>query len=170
MNDATRGMAASIRELAGEIDPESGLPEELFLLVSSITPLINVDLLVRDECGRTLLTWRSDRFHGPGWHVPGGIIRYKETMADRICRVADRELGAMIKFDESPILIYESIIPGRRERGHFISLLYRCSLTSDPDLGRRHSDGVPLPGQWRWHDRCPDNLIQEQQAYAPFVG
>jgi colanic acid biosynthesis protein WcaH len=37
--------------------------------------------------GRTLLTWRDDESFGAGWHVPGGIIRYKETAADRIVRL-----------------------------------------------------------------------------------
>jgi hypothetical protein len=66
-------MAALIRQLDGLIDAGAGgLPEELFLFVSRITPLINVDLLIQDDGRRTLLTWRSDRFFGPGWHVPGG--------------------------------------------------------------------------------------------------
>lgn len=39
--------------------PEQGLPEELFPFVSQITPLVNVDLLIRDpQCG-VLLTWRE---------------------------------------------------------------------------------------------------------------
>ena len=72
-------------------EPAAGLPEELFLLVSRLTPLVNVDLLVQDEGLGTLLTWRADEFYGPGWHVPGGIIRYKETAEDCIRATAERE-------------------------------------------------------------------------------
>jgi colanic acid biosynthesis protein WcaH len=146
------------------------LPEDVFLFVSRITPLINVDLLIRDEAGRTLLTWRSDRFYGPGWHVPGGIIRYKETAAERIRIVAERELGATVEFDDSPIVVHESIDPVRRDRGHFISLLYRCRLTSKLDDHLKASGKVPLPNQWQWHVRCPENLIREQLSYARFMG
>jgi ADP-ribose pyrophosphatase YjhB (NUDIX family) len=169
--EPSSGLAALIRQLDSQIDIEAGgLSEEVFLFVSRVTPLINVDLLIRDDKGRTLLTWRSDRFYGPGWHVPGGIIRYKETAADRLRIVAERELGAVVEFDASPILVHESIDPGRHDRGHFISLLYKCRLVGDLDQQRRYSREAPLPYQWLWHERCPENLIQEQRAYAAFMG
>jgi len=146
-----------------------GLPEELFLFVSRITPLINVDLLIQDDRRRTLLTWRADRFYGSGWHIPGGIIRYKETAADRIRIVAERELAAKVSFDPSPIHVMESIDAGRRDRGHFISLLYRCRLVSKLTPERQYSEQSPLADQWSWHDRCPSNLIREQRSYAAFM-
>src|SRR5689334_24697930 len=84
-------------------DPRQGLPEELFLFVSRITPLINVDLLIHDDQSRTLLTWRDDEFYGAGWHVPGGIIRFKESVATRVHACAREELGAEIAYDEAPV-------------------------------------------------------------------
>ena len=163
-------MAAMIRQLEGYINPfAGGLPEELFLFVSRTTPLINVDLLIQDDRKRTLLTWRHDRFYGPGWHVPGGIIRYKETASDRIRIVTECELGATVEFEESPILVQESIDAIRRDRGHFISLLYKCRLTSDLDDHLRASGKTPLPNQWQWHERCPENLIHEQRPYAALM-
>jgi hypothetical protein len=74
-------------------NPQNGLPDELFLFISRMTPLINVDLLIKDAQGRTLLTWRDDVFYGAAWHVPGGIIRYKERAADRIQNCAAEEKG-----------------------------------------------------------------------------
>lgn len=50
---------------------KQGLPQEVFYFVSELTPLINVDLLIKDKSGRTLLTWRDDKFYGPAWHIPG---------------------------------------------------------------------------------------------------
>jgi len=162
---------ALIRELESRIDKEKdGLPEPLFLFVSRVTPLVNVDLLIRDDNGRTLLTWRNDEFYGPGWHVPGGIIRYKETASDWIRIVAQRELCASVTFDVSPVYVHENIEPRRSERGHFISLLYRCHLRSGLDPHRRYCSANPLADQWEWHDRCPENLIPEQCIYAPFFG
>ena len=150
--------------------PADEWPEELFLFVSRITPLVNVDLLIRDARGRTLLTWRSDRFYGPGWHVPGGIIRFRETAAERIRIVARRELGAEVEFGPSPLFVHEGIHPERRDRGHFVSLLYRCRLASGPDSGQRFVPGAPQPNQWLWHERCPANLIREQRDYARYIG
>src|SRR6266496_3256908 len=107
---------------------ENGLPHELFVFLSRLMPLVNVDLLIRDERMGTLLTWRDDEDYGPGWHVPGGIIRYKETAEARIRLTARRELESDVEFDPDPIRIEEMIKPIRRERGHFVSLLYRCRL------------------------------------------
>lgn len=70
-------------------NPANGLPKELFLFVSRITPLINVDLLIKNEHGHTLLTWRNDAYYH-GWHVPGGVIRYKEAIAERVKAVAKK--------------------------------------------------------------------------------
>jgi hypothetical protein len=53
------------------LDPRSGLPEELFLFVSRLVPMVNVDLFISDDQGRVLLTWRDDEIFGAGWHVPG---------------------------------------------------------------------------------------------------
>jgi ADP-ribose pyrophosphatase YjhB (NUDIX family) len=164
-------LAEHIHNLESQLGAKAdGLPEELFLFLSRLTPLINVDLLIQDDNGRTLLTWRSDQFYGPGWHVPGGIIRFKETAADRIRSVARRELGASVEFDAAPILVHESIAPDRRERGHFISLLFKCRLASTLDPHRRYSPDAPLPDHWQWHESCPENLIREQRAYAAFMG
>ena len=74
-----------------------GLPLDVFYFISQLTPLINVDLLVKNSQGQVLLTWRDDQFHGPAWHIPGGIIRFKERIETRIAKVAQSELGAKVR-------------------------------------------------------------------------
>ena len=165
MDDALRRGIETLE--AGQGDPRRGLPEDVFLFVSRITPLINVDLLIQDDRSRTLLTWRDDEFFGSGWHVPGGIIRYKEPVADRIRTCAREELGADVSCDPAPLLVSESI-RAQNTRGHFISLLFRCRLLSVPDQARRAGSDRPSPGQWRWHDRCPSDLLEAQRQYARF--
>jgi ADP-ribose pyrophosphatase YjhB (NUDIX family) len=149
-------------------DPHHGLPEDVFQFVSRIAPLINVDLLIKDDRSRTLLTWRDDEFFGAGWHLPGGIIRYKETAADRIRACAAEELGTQLSHDERPLLIAESMTL-QRTRGHFISLLFRCRLVGAPDEGRRATSNAPRVGDWRWHERCPPDLLEVQRIYAQFL-
>lgn len=148
--------------------PEGGLPEELFLFFSRFMPLVNVDLLIQDERGRTLLTWREDEFYGAGWHVPGGIIRYKETAEERIRETVRRELGADVTFDPEPIAVEQWMEPKRRERGHFISLVYRCRLAGAPDEALHFVQGTPRRDQWAWHEGCPADLIPAQIAYRRF--
>jgi colanic acid biosynthesis protein WcaH len=64
---------------AAVADPRGGLPEPIFRLLARLTAMVNVDLLVRNDRRETLLTWRQDDLYR-GWHIPGGIIRYKERM------------------------------------------------------------------------------------------
>lgn len=148
-------------------DPSKGLPEEIFEYVSRMTPLVNVDLLVKDENGRTLLSWRDDQYAGTGWHIPGGIIRHKEKMETRIQKVAESEIRARVEFDPVPISV-EQLINKNITRGHFISLLFRCSLS-----GKFAPDNKGLSGKDRgyvkWHDSCPADLIKCHEVYRKFI-
>ena len=156
--------------LSGAIqDPSQGLPEEVFLFLSKITPLVNVDLLIKDDQGRTLLTWRDDEHHPPSWHVPGGIIRFQETLSHRVHTVAKDELGTDVEFNQHPISVNEVILPSRKIRGHFISFLYSCTLLSEPAQNMKYREGTPKAGQWAWHHGCPNPFIPVQEIYRPFI-
>jgi ADP-ribose pyrophosphatase YjhB (NUDIX family) len=148
-------------------DPHFGLPEPVFLFMSRTTPLINVDLLVQHEQLGTLLTWRDDDDYGSGWHVPGGIIRYKESAADRVRAVAHTELGADVEFEPAPMFVLESIAP-ERERGHSYLLLYLCRLRTTPDESRRANTNPPRSGAWSWHASVPPALLPVHRPYAQF--
>lgn len=155
-----------LHTLSGNV--REGLPAPVFRLVSQLTPLINVDLLIRDTEGRTLLTWRADEFYGPGWHIPGGIIRFKENIATRIAKVAENELGCTVDSDPAPLTMREIMAPHRDVRGHFISLLYRCRLRTPP-APELAAGTTPQAGQWQWHKYCPDDLIRVHEMYRPWI-
>lgn len=149
-------------------NPSEGLPEELFLYISRTTPLINVDLLIKDENGRTLLSWRNERYTGIGWHVPGGIVRYKEHLETRIRKVAETEIGADVSFDPIPIAINQLINPEKNIRGHFISLLYKCFLKSTflpRNIGHSRNEN----GYIAWHDTCPKQLLSFHEIYRNYI-
>jgi ADP-ribose pyrophosphatase YjhB (NUDIX family) len=150
-------------------NPARGLPQDAFLFISRLTPMINVDLLVRNDRNETLLTWREDEYYGPGWHVPGGIVRFKETMASRIAAVAASELGASVAFAKDPLTMVEIMHPSRDTRGHFISVLYDCRLTGplNPDI--EYKTGPARHGQWAWHAESPLALIAEHAVYRRFI-
>lgn len=148
-------------------NPSFGLPEDFFLFISRVTPMVNVDLLIKDEKGRTLLSWRNDEFHEHGWHIPGGVVRFKEKLEKRIEKVAETEIGTKIKFDPAPLAINQ-IILRRKTRGHFISLLYKCFLSSKffpKNEGLTNND----QGYLKWHDSCPKNLLKVQKMYKNFI-
>ncbi len=148
---------------------KDGLPIDVFYFVSQLTPLINVDLLVKNKKGQVLLTWRNDRFYGPAWHIPGGIIRFKEKIEDRIQKVAQLELGASVRFAPEPIHIRGLINTERDVRGHFISLLILCELTTDLPQDRAFIKGDPKPGEWAWHNRAPKNLLSVHEAFRKYI-
>jgi len=150
------------------VDPTAGLPEEIFLFASRITPMVNVDLLVRDSSGRTLLAWRSDAFSGQGWHIPGGIIRFKEQLETRIQKVARQEIGTEVTFKPQPIAMHQLMHPTRHTRGHFLSLLFLCSVPADfiPSNRQRTAEAS---GYLQWHDSCPANLIDVHEVYRPYI-
>ncbi len=150
-------------------DKFTGLPQSIFYFVSQLTPLVNVDLLIKNNRGQTLLTWREDTYYGPAWHIPGGIVRFKETFEKRLEAVARHELGATIEFNPAPLTVQQKIHPQRDVRGHFISILFRCQLTSGLDSTRSFMDGDPQNGQWSWHDRAPENLLSVHDSFRPYI-
>lgn len=148
-------------------NPSLGLPEEVFLFISRITPMVNVDLLIKDENGRTLLSWRDDQFHGAGWHLPGGVVRFKEELKKRVQKVAETEIGTAVEFEHVPIAINE-IICKHNTRGHFISLLYKCFL-SGKYAPRNKGLTERNKGYLKWHDSCPSNLVKVHEMYRKFI-
>lgn len=149
-------------------DPSVGLPDEVFYFVSSLTPMINVDLLIKDESGRVLLSWRDDQFAGKGWHLPGGIVRFKEQLLTRLKKVAEEEIGAEVSFTPEPIAINEIFSEKRSVRGHFISLLYECFLSEDFEPKNK---GLlkTNPGFIQWHSHCPDDLLRLHNIYKKYL-
>lgn len=174
MNKSHAGTPGTLSELLARIegmipDATQGLPEEVFLFISRVTPLVNVDLLIRDDGGKTLLTWRADEFYGPGWHVPGGIVRYQEPIAERIRAVAQGELGTEVDFAEEPLAIHEIIHAPGTSRSHFISLLFPCILRRPPQAALRYRGGSARPGEWAWHEKCPDDIIKQHEIYRKYI-
>jgi colanic acid biosynthesis protein WcaH len=148
-------------------NPSEGLPEEVFFFISRITPMVNVDLLIKDENGRILLSWRDDQFVGTGWHIPGGIVRFKEKLEKRLLKVAEKEIGTAVEFNPVPIAINQ-IICEHNTRGHFISILYKCFLSSKfipKNIGLSNKD----KGYLMWHNSCPENLVKVQDIYRKYM-
>ncbi len=149
-------------------DPRQGLPEEVFLFASSITPMVNVDLLVRNNEGHILLSWRDDRFSGRGWHVPGGVVRFKEPLIDRVQKTALNEFGCEVRLT-SPIPEYIEFIreDGPPERSHFIAFVYNCRLPegiTNPPL--KVAPGTV--GHLAFHEFFPENMISFHYCYRKY--
>lgn len=148
-------------------DASAGLPQDLFYFTSRVVPMVNVDLLIKNEKGSTLLSWRDDPYAGKGWHIPGGIVRFKEKLETRIEKVAESEIGISIEYEPDPISVNQ-VICEQNTRGHFISLLYKCSISStfkpeNKNIGRYD------PGYLKWFKKCPDNLVKVHEMYRQYI-
>ncbi len=159
----------------GNIHPEQGLGEELFLQISCLVPIVNVDLLIYNDKGQFLLTMRDDPHCGKGWHIPGGCIRFKETCEDRIRRVAKNELGIKsLGIEKDPLKVFQIIehkerpISNQKERAHFITLVYRCFVDESyiiDNKGKKEEDA----GYIKWFDKLPKDLLSIQDCYREII-
>ncbi len=149
--------------------PQNGLPDHLFRYLSSISPLINIDLVVYDVNNGIYLSWRDDEYYGPGWHVPGGIIRYKEAVTSRIKVVAKQEIGIESLKNIELISINEIMNPDREIRGHFISLLFLANPNKTiPNVVEKQCTEIHN-GTVRLHKTIPSNMISQHIRYIPIL-
>lgn len=153
-----------------QLDGCDGLTQELFLLVSALVPIPNVDLLVINRQNQILLSRRNDEYFQKSWHIPGGCMRYGESFEHRIQETAQREIGCVVQFDPDPIAI-RNVLRGDnltqeypKERGHNVAILYRCWLPENfsIDNGSRTED---QDGYLKWFDQLPEDFMQIQFVY-----
>lgn len=125
------------------------LSEIDFLDVVRLTPLVAIDLIVRDTSERVLIGHRRNRPARGTWFVPGGRILKDETLDAAFVRITDAELGVAklardgARFEGVFEHHYADNFAG--EPGvstHYIVLAYALQLTGDAAVGRpdQHSD------------------------------
>ena len=150
-------------------NPREGLPEHLFKYISSVTPMLNVDLLVFNPDQGVLLSWRKDKFYGPGWHIPGGIIRFKENFIDRLNYVAKNEIKINGELEYRMVSIHQIMNPSRDVRGHFISLLFVSEINSKIAENIKTNTKNYKSGDLSWHKFSPKNIIPQHIRYSQYI-
>jgi ADP-ribose pyrophosphatase YjhB (NUDIX family) len=153
-------------------NPSKGLPEDIFYLAGRLTPFINVDLLVQDDLGRTLLSWRDESLFennlSSAWHIPGGIIRLRETISERLHKVAMNEMrGKLISFSKEPLKVGQFIDHHRKNRSHHIGLLYKCKLEDNYEIDNKNLN-FGDSGFLEWHSSPPDDFHSHQLVYKGY--
>jgi colanic acid biosynthesis protein WcaH len=86
------------------------LSDETFKSVIQHTPLISIDLIVRNEQDEVLLGKRVNAPAKDYWFVPGGRVRKNETLDDAFIRLVKEELGiesGMTRADAKFIGVFE---------------------------------------------------------------
>jgi colanic acid biosynthesis protein WcaH len=115
----------------------SFLAPEIFGAVVRHTPLVSMDLLVRDPAGRLLVGKRRNRPARGTWFVPGGRIAKDERLAEAFARLARGELGLALRMEESRFLgVFEHFYPDNAldEPGygtHYVVLAYEVRVATE---------------------------------------
>jgi colanic acid biosynthesis protein WcaH len=112
------------------------LQPEIFRAVIRHTPLISIDLLVRDPGRRLLVGKRRNRPARDSWFVPGGRINKDERLSEAFSRLTREELGSALPFSHASLQgIFEHFYPDNAlgEPGygtHYVVLAYELTVES----------------------------------------
>jgi len=139
------------------------LDRETLLEVVRYTPLVSVDLIVRNSKGQVLVGLRSNEPAKGMWFVPGGRICKDERIVQAIARVSLDELGVDLSAEASLLGVYEHLydtnFAGAPDVGtHYVVLAYQAGL----------ADGIGLSGddqhsQFRW--AAPADLLADDSVH-----
>ena len=89
-------------------DTKPLLDRETFKTIVDATPLVSIDLLVRNADKQILVGKRINRPAQGYWFVPGGRILKNERLTDAFLRLTEQELGVAIPIENSRYLgLYE---------------------------------------------------------------
>lgn len=77
------------------------LSDDDFLFVISNTPLVAIDLILRDAEGRIFLGRRRNEPASGKWFVPGGRILKDESIEQAFARICRAELGQQLPYEQA---------------------------------------------------------------------
>lgn len=106
------------------------LPPEIYRTVVELTPLVSIDLIVRDRRGRVLVGFRRNRPAQGFWFVPGGRLGKNETRREAFARLTVDELGVELNIDRARFVgVFEHLYPDNftgdpRFGTHYVVLAY----------------------------------------------
>ncbi len=118
----------------------ASLTREEFSQVVRLSPLVSIDLVVRDETRRMLLGLRENRPAQHCWFVPGGRIGKNERIEAAFRRISRMELGRELSAENARFLgVFEHLyddnfasMPGFGT--HYIVLAYAIDEPGGFDL------------------------------------
>ena len=140
------------------------LKQEVFAEVVNNTPLVSIDLIVKDHAGNVLLGRRRNAPAQGCWFVPGGRIRKNETLAQAFARLCREELGTTAAITAASFIgCFEHFYPDNFAgiegiTTHYVVLAYALSADMLPaDLPERQHD------DYRWFD--PGTASNDPQVH-----
>ena len=122
------------------------LPTEKFASIVAHTPLVSIDLIVRNSLDQFLLGKRRNCPAQGYWFVPGGRIRKDEMISTAFSRLTDEELRTDYLLTQSRFLgVYEHFYSDNFSNAdfstHYVVLAYELFLDVDSSWpAEQHSE------------------------------
>jgi len=120
-----------------------------FLNVINLTPLVAIDLLIKNSNGDILLGKRNNRPAMGYWFVPGGRILKNETFDVAFERIVKNELNQQIAWDTAKFfgcfqhLYPDNFLNSENISTHYVVLSYEINLDTkqyNADLSEQHTE------------------------------
>ena len=139
------------------------LDKEVFKTVVASTPLISIDLIIRNSRNQVLLGLRTNRPAQGFWFVPGGRIGKDETFEQAFWRLTKVELGYPIPLSDASFLgpyqhLYSDNFSGVDFSTHYVVLGYQLML----DLNLKTLP-VEQHQNYQWWDE--QELLNSEQVH-----
>ena len=138
-----------------------------FTQVIANTPLVSIDLVVKNPQGQFLLGWRKNRPAKNFWFVPGGRIQKNERLQDAFIRLTEAELGQRIKMNDAQWKgLYEHFYDDfvfsdetdEQVSTHYVVLAFEVTVdSSDFELPNGQHTG------YRWASK--DEILVDEQVH-----
>jgi colanic acid biosynthesis protein WcaH len=116
------------------------LTSDTFATVIDATPLVSIDLLVRNAQGQVLLGYRDNKPAQHTWFVPGGRVRKSETIAEAFARLVSVELGLVWPLDEAEFvgpyehMYLDNALNREGLTTHYVVLAYTFTVPAEQPL------------------------------------
>lgn len=116
----------------------SFLSADIFSTIIKNTPLISIDLIIKDKTGAVLLGERLNRPAKGYWFVPGGRIRKDERFSQAFNRLVLEELGFDYPYEKARFIgpfehHYSDSVFDEYSSTHYVVLGFEITISERPN-------------------------------------
>ena len=139
------------------------LEKELFSSIIENTPLISIDLIIKDSEGKILLGQRINKPAKNSWFVPGGRIYKDEKIEDAFKRITKDEIGKEFSISNSSFKgvyqhFYDDNVFNDNFSTHYIVLGFELVIKEELSLGTIQHE------KYKWFTQ--DELLKSDEVYS----
>lgn len=143
--------------------PNHWLDKTQFQQIVAVTPLISIDLIVRNELGQVLLWRRLNRPAQGFWFVPGGRVRKDERLNDAFWRLTEEELGIAASRENARFLgpyehFYADNFSDEDFSTHYVVLGYEV-------VWQGHHNALPISQHDQYHWFYVNELLKDPSVH-----